>query len=133
MPGLYDVNCPTCGVNEVIALLADVRKSGGVLRCGVCGTPSPQHFGPRHGQHIRIDAGGEDSNDPARVADGTSKFNVGLKGIDTVVGERADGKPRLAYRPRTNAELGSNRGVREEAARQGLTPAEGGRYRSVGR
>lgn len=133
MARLYDANCADCGVNEILASVQDVRANGGRVPCGDCGALVEQYIGPRHGQYIRIDAGGEDSTDPKRVADGTAGFNMGLKGVDTVVGQRPDGKPRLAYRPFSNAELGSNRAIREEAKRQGLTPADGGRFRTVGR
>jgi hypothetical protein len=80
---------------------------------------------------VRIDAGGEDSPIPERVADGTAHFNAGLPGIDKDVGTRPDGKRALEYRPITNHELGSNRNIKEYAKRHGLEPLDGGRYRSL--
>jgi hypothetical protein len=80
---------------------------------------------------VRIDAAGEDARIPERVADGTAKFNVGLPGIDTIVGRRPDGKPKLDYRPITNHEVGSNRNARELAKRSNLEMIGAGSYRSV--
>lgn len=132
---LFDANCPACGVNEVIAMPSEIVD--GRVRCGFCKEMVPQLFGPRHAQYVRIDAGGEPIADDKRRRDGTADFNLGLYGVDKVVGERklrnGKTKPKLEYRPRTHAELGNNRGVREEAKRQGLTPIETGRYRTVGR
>ncbi|MGH7714389.1 MAG: hypothetical protein ACREML_00185 [Vulcanimicrobiaceae bacterium] len=132
---LYDAACETCGVNEVVAVPSEIVD--GRVRCGVCKRMVPQKFSDRYGQYVRVDAGGETIQDAKRVREGTADFNLGLYGTDTVVGERklpnGGTKPKLAYRPRTHAELGNNRGVREEAKRQGLTPVESaGRYRTVG-
>jgi hypothetical protein len=85
------------------------------------------------GMLFLIDAGGEDSPHPSRIADGSAKFNMGLPPVETVVGVKPDGKPKLATRPITNHELGSNRGVREYAKRNGLIPTSEGRFRGIGR
>jgi hypothetical protein len=85
----------------------------------------------------RIDAAGEDSRDPRRIADGTAHLNLGLPGVDTVVGTRRswdpklDGKPATEYRPITNQEVASNRNRRELAKRSGLDPIERGVYRGL--
>lgn len=126
---LYDVACPDCGVNEVLAMPEEARALA--LRCGDCGQPAPQHFSPAHLPGVRIDAASEDVPIPGRIADGSAGYNAGLPGVNTQIGIRPDGKPRLAYRPITNAELGSNRGVREYAKRHGLEPADGGRYKTI--
>lgn len=127
----YDVRCDDCGVNEIIATPSEARA--GELRCGYCRKPSPQVFSPANAPHARIDAGGEDAAMSKRVQDGTAQFNMGLPGVETRVGTRADGKAKTEYRPITNRELGSNAGVREYAKRHGLTPIEGGRYRTTPR
>jgi len=128
---LYDANCPTCGVNEILAVPSEVHD--GLVQCGLCRAWVPQLIGPSHGQYVRIDAGGEPIETSQRRRDGTAEYNLGLYGVDTVVGTRPDGKPKLAYRPITHHELKNNRGVREAAKRQGLTPVEHGRYRTIGR
>jgi hypothetical protein len=80
---------------------------------------------------VRIDCAGEAASIPQRVADGTAEFNMGLPGVETVVGTRADGKPKLAYRPLTHNEVGSNQNAREIAKRKGLEMAGDGAYRTV--
>lgn len=82
---------------------------------------------------MRMEAAGDDAAAPGRIADGTAKFNMGLPGVETVVGTREDGKPKLAYRPITHNEVGSNRNAREIAKRNGLEPMTSGTFRSVGR
>lgn len=67
-----------------------------------------------------IDVGPQDSTEPSRVRDGTAAFNVGLPGVETVIGRRPDGKPRLSYRPIANNELGTTRNRNEYAKRHGL-------------
>lgn len=126
----YDTNCESCGVLETTATVKEAAD--GALRCASCGNFAPQHFGPANIPQMRVESAGEDSRDPARVADGTEKFNLGLRGVDTPIGKRPDGRPRLAYRPLTNHEAGSNRKIREIAKRQGLTPAYNGAYRPIG-
>jgi len=66
---------------------------------------------------VLIDAGGEDTPHPARIADGTSHINLGL--------------PPKDGRPVTHRELSNNRGVREYAKRHGLEPMTRGRYRGL--
>lgn len=86
--------------------------------CFDCTQKQRQGGGPL----VLIDAGGEDSPHPARIADGSAGWNAGLPPIDN-----GDG----TYRPVTNHELGSNRGVREYAKRHGLVPMTAGRYRGL--
>lgn len=81
--------------------------------------------------NVRIDAAGDDSTNAQRVADGSARFNTGLRGIETVVGTRRDGKPAIEYRPISNAEVSSNRNRRELAKRQGLGTYESGVYRGL--
>jgi hypothetical protein len=68
-----------------------------------------------------VDAGGEDSPHPDRIADGSHVFNAGLPPIKTDDG----------WRPISNAELANNHGVREYAKRSGLQPLSRGRYRAL--
>jgi hypothetical protein len=89
---------------------------------------------PFLGVSCSIEVGAEDSRDQRRIADGSAGFNAGLPGVETVVGTRPDGKPRLEYRPVTNAEVGTGRSLREYAKRCGLEPVSKGRVkRAVGR
>lgn len=87
---------------------------------------------PFLGIGMRLEVGCEDSSDPGRVADGTSAFNMGLPGVETVVGTRADGKPKTAYRPVSNNELATARARREYAKSRGLEPLAQKTYRTVG-
>lgn len=125
----YDVSCPRHGVHEIRRAMdaADFCPVDG------CDEPVAQHFSPAYFLGGRIDAGGEDVREGERVQDGSSGWNLGVPGVETVVGTRPDGKPKTEYRPMTNHELGSNRGVREYAKRHNLTPVDAGRYRTVGR
>lgn len=127
----YDVECLDCGINEVIA--EPSRAMAEQLHCGLCGLAAPQSFSPAYFFGARIDAGGEDAGTPQRINEGTSHLNLGLPGVETVVGKRGDGKNKTTYRPVTNAELGSNAGVREYAKRHGLVPQDGGRFRTTPR
>lgn len=124
----YDVACGRCGPSEVFAHSRDVP---GALRCGHCGERAPQVFSPESLPQTRMVVGGEDVTTAARVAEGTSHINIGLPPVETIVGRRSDGKPRLATRPVTHNELGSARGTREYAKRHGLIP-QGDTYRAVG-
>jgi len=126
----YDTSCPACGVLETLATVEDAGL--GMLRCPGCGDFAAQHFGPSNAVQMRVDSSGEDSRDPRRVADGSASWNIGLPGVDAVVGTRPDGKPKLAYRPLSNHEVSSNRKRREIAARHGLTPTEKAAYRPIG-
>lgn len=126
----YDTNCPACGVLETLATVEDAGL--GMLRCPGCGDFAAQHFGPSNAVQMRVDSAGEDSKDPRRIADGSASWNAGLPGVETVIGQRRDGKPKLAYRPLSNSEVSSNRKRREIAARHGLTPTEKAAYRPIG-
>ena len=139
---IYPVECPAHGRHEVfrpISLRHTVRCEAAPPRNEVkpergrrrCVSEVQRVFDRAYLPGVRIDAGGEDARLPERVADGSAKFNVGLPGIDTVVGQRPDGKPRLAYRPITNHEVGSNKNAREIAKRNGLEMIGSGSYRSV--
>jgi hypothetical protein len=126
----YDVSCARCGVDEVFAPMSAALER--TLQCASCGGDAQQVFSAESLPGARIDAGGEDAPLETRRRDGTAIFNMGLPGVETVVGTRADGKPKLAYRPLTNHEVGSNRNARELAKRSNLVAhEEHGRYRSV--
>jgi hypothetical protein len=139
---LYDVRCPEHGLHEVFRrfhepfsceaapFINERHPEKGRRRCwwpveqviSACGLPG-----------IRIDCASEDATSDARRADGTAHINIGLPGVETVIGTREDGKPKLAYRPLTHHEVGSNANAREIAKRNGLEMIGEGAYRSVGR
>lgn len=135
---LYDIACPEHGVHEVYRRFHEpfscegaplrnaARPERGRRRCYL---PVQQIITP---PLIRIECSGESASDPRRIADGTAEFNMGLPGVETVVGTRADGKPKLAYRPITHHEVGSNKNAREIAKRNGLEPMTSGSYRTAG-
>lgn len=115
-------------VCEAAPLKNPVRPERGRRRCFM---PVEQVMVSTALPGVRIDAAGESSTDPRRLADGSAHFNIGLPGVDTVVGTRPDGKPQLAYRPRTHHEVGSNANAREIAKRHGLEMMGSGAYRTV--
>lgn len=97
--------CPRCGREH---LLKEAET------CPYCSGPNPFGSGPIA---MLVDAGGEDNPHPARIADGSHRFNLGL--------------PPIGDRPVSNAELHNNAGVREYAKRHGLEPMSRGRYRGL--
>jgi hypothetical protein len=103
---------PCIGCGRVHLLKVDER-------CPWCAPPNPFGTGPLA---MLVDAGGEDSPHPERQRDGTAIYNVGLPPIDL---------PDGTCRPISNAELGSNRGVREYAKRTEMEPMNSGRWRGV--
>jgi hypothetical protein len=127
----YDVDCPAHGVQEVFSV-PSIAISG-YVPCGIC-AGAARVVPVVNSGGVRIDAAGDDltaRNAPQRVADGSAKYNIGLKGVEVSLGRDASGKERRSYRPITNAEVGSNARAAELAKRQGLTPIDGARYRSV--
>jgi hypothetical protein len=115
-------SCPGCG-RESLLPIASLDE-----RCFRCWRKANPFEGVAA---ARIDSAGEDSTNPDRVRDGSSTWNAGLYGVDTVVGTRPNGKPMTEYRPLTNNEVGSNRRRRELAKRQGLEPMERSVYRTL--
>lgn len=101
--------CPRCGREHLL-------KPGET--CPFCAGPNPFGGGPLA---MLVDAGGEDSPHPDRIADGSHRFNLGLPPVETDRGAR----------PVTNRELGNNAGVREYAKRHNLEPQSRGRYRGL--
>ena len=81
---------------------------------------------------MSVEAEGEDATDPRRVRDGTARFNIGLRGVDSVVGRNPDGTAKLAYRPIAHNELPTARARREYAKRTGCTPHQDSIKRAVG-
>jgi hypothetical protein len=74
---------------------------------------------------MSVDATGEDSVHPARVADGTHIFNVGLRGEAVPTGERDPyGQMKVKTRPVAHNEVASFRRLKDMAKRQNLTPLE---------
>ncbi len=92
-------------------------------RCPHCGGNGPEYlFG------IRIDDAeniGRERTDPR-----TAGVNLGLPGRSVVVGRKADGSAKMGYEPARSAEYNNNRKIRDHALANGLTPIDGGRYRS---
>lgn len=113
--------CPQCGAEHLL----DTAEQG--APCFACWRAA----NPVSLPNVRIDAAGDDSSDPSRVADGTAKFNSGLRGVEIDTGRRKNGKAALDYRPITNHEVGSNANRRELAKRQGLGVYEPGIYRGL--
>jgi hypothetical protein len=106
------------------------------LACPVsrCRRAVTRHFDADTLPGARVDAVAEDVPIESRLRDGSAKWNAGLPGIETVVGTNPNGTPKKAYRPISNAEVGSNRNCREIAKRSGVTPVDtSGRYRSLPR
>lgn len=136
----YDLRCDSHGLHEVFARMGDplecqaappvnpYHPEKGRRRCFA---PVEQVISPSALPGVRIDCAGDSSRDERRIADGTADFNMGLPGVDTVVGTRPDGKPKLAYRPLTHHEVGSNANAREIAKRKGLEMVGDGAYRTV--
>jgi hypothetical protein len=136
----YDVRCPEHGLHEIFRKFTEpfsceageyvnpCHPEKGRRRCY---WPVEQVISAFHMPGVRIDCAGENAADERRIADGTAGFNIGLRGMDTVVGTRPDGKPMLEYRPLTHHEVGSNRNARELAKRQGLEMLGEGAYRTV--
>jgi len=122
--------CVACGT-DTLAALADTAP-----QCFRCYRAAHPFEGV---PNARIDAAGDDSRDPRRIADGTAHLNIGMAPIETVVGTRVSGdpalhgRPALATRPMTNHEISSNVKRRDLAARAGLTPMERGVYRPLPR
>lgn len=118
IPSMYGERvCGDCGVVHVDSLAADVS------RCFDCG----QLRNPYAAKAIRmsVDATGEDSTNPQRIADGTAGFNMALPPVTTKTGERdAFGQMKVSARPRTMNEVGSSRKLREVAKRANLTVLE---------
>ena len=116
----------------------DAPISDEKFACVKCGAPDSRCYYNRNdpcfncskqtvGLVVLIDAGGEDSPHPARIADGTAHINLGLPPVAT----GRDSEGRYTCRPVTNQELGSNYGVREYAKRHGVEPMTRGRYRGL--
>lgn len=125
---LVDRNCVTCG-----RWTADTASNPAPL-CSGCQCERNRRPAPFYAS---VDATGEDSTDPRRVADGTSIFNMGLPAVAVEYGRRnAYGQRTVKQsRPVANNEIPSARRLAETAKRANLTPqdtqkrAVGGRTR----
>lgn len=106
-----------------------------LLACPIdgCSEPVHRHFSADSVPFGSIDAMGDDVTTDNRRADGSAGWNLGLPGVTTVVGTKANGKPKTAYRPLTNREVGSNRNAQEIAKRNNLTALDDGRRRPTPR
>jgi hypothetical protein len=127
----YDCDCSVHGLHETVSV-PSIAISGSVpcAHCGVAARVVPVI----NINGVRIDCAGDAltaRDSPQRVVDGSAAFNMGLAGVTTSLGRDASGKERLAYRAISHREVGSNARARELAKAQGLTPIDGGRYRSL--
>lgn len=118
IPSMYGERvCGDCGVVHVDSLAADVS------RCFDCG----QLRNPYAAKAIRmsVDATGEDSDNPQRIAEGTAGDNLALPPVMEPTGVRdAYGQMKMKARPVTHNEVGGARGLREAAKRANLTVLE---------
>lgn len=109
--------------------------------CSLCARPvldyrqaeSPHCFtcsnsrNPYAAKNIRmsIEAEPQPSTSPARIADGTAEYNLGLPGVPgEVIGKDAYGNTKRKVRPVHINEVASARKRRELAKRANLTPLE---------
>lgn len=127
---LYDVRCPDHGITEIQRLISEVRTLGAAaFACGVCNGPAVQHFGPEHAHHARIDDA--ENIGMERTDERTHGVNLGLPGRAVSLGKDEQGRERYGYEPIRSSDLSSNAAIRDYAKSQGLTPADGGRYRTT--
>ena len=124
VPSYREAKCAGCGK-------ATMARENEQPRCIAC--TNFRIDGPFSGISFRLEVGSEDSRDPRRVQDRTAGLNLGLPPVETVVGTRRDGKPKIATRPVTNNEVATGRARQEYAQRHGLTAVEKKTYRSIGR
>ena len=74
---------------------------------------------------MSVDAVGEASSNPTRLADGTADFNVALPDVrGEVIGRDAYGQIKRRQRPVHNNEVPSIRSLKEAGRRAGLTLQE---------
>jgi hypothetical protein len=74
---------------------------------------------------LSVEDAAYNSTDPARIADGSAEYNMGLPGVPgEVIGTDVYGMTRRKMRPVHNNEITSGRKLREMAKRAGLTPLE---------
>lgn len=115
-PGFVERLCGDCG-NATMGYADELHP-----RCFPCGN-SHNPFAQK-AIRMSVDATGEDSTNPQRIKDGTAGFNIGMRGVDTVIGKNPDGTNKLSYRPLANNEISSARALKEQAKRAGLTPQD---------
>lgn len=109
--------CSDCGEIHFGSLQAQSSRCFG---CGQAANP----FAAK-GIRFSVDATGEDSAHPSRIADGTAHYNLALPPVMEPTGVRdAYGQMKMKSRPRAHNEVGTARGLREEAKRAGLTPTQ---------
>jgi hypothetical protein len=124
-------------------VVADVSTAAGFIErvCGPCGAitrdyedaPNPKCFDCAHAANpyaakavqMSVDATGEDSTDPRRVADKTAEFNVALPPVEgAIIGKDAYGQTRRKLRPVAHNEVTSARRLKERAKEANLTPLD---------
>lgn len=78
------------------------------------------------GIQMSVDASGEDSTHPARIADGSHIYNFGLPATDVEYGTKNAYGQRTVKRSRpvANNEIASARRLKELAKRNNMTPLE---------
>jgi hypothetical protein len=107
--------CSQCGERH-LALKADAAP--------LCFDCSPNPYKEK-GIRMSVDAAGDDSTVPARIAEGTQGFNMALPPVEgEIIGKDAYGQTRRKLRPVAHNEIASNRQLKEKAKRAGLTQPE---------
>lgn len=121
----YDCRCPEHGVQEVLRPI----RSSEPWRCPTCGAPAPQCFSPQSLPTARVED--YENVGAERGADRPGEF-IGLPDVKTSLGKDDRGRERFAFRPTTVGDVPNRRAFIEAAKRAGLSPGDGGRFRSVG-
>jgi hypothetical protein len=104
-------------------------ESPWVCPLGGCGLPAPRTFLPNALPGCRV----EDSENIGleRGADRPGEI-LGLPEIKTSLGRDGAGRERFAFRPANVGDVPNRAAFLEAAKRAGLSPGDGGRYRTVG-
>lgn len=79
--------------------------------------------------HIRVD---DWENVGTERNDATKGHIISLNNVAVSLGKDKRGRERFGHRPATVADFPTRRAFLDEAKRQGLSPGDGNRYRTVG-
>lgn len=116
-------SCPQCSRRHLL-------KEGEL--CPWCQSPT-DFLQKARSVRASVDAAGEDSTNPPRIADGTAGHNIALPGVaGEAIGKDAYGGIKREWRPVLNSEIASTRQLREMGKRAGLRLLEAPK-RAVGR
>ena len=126
---LYDARCSVHGDFEAVAPIAEVFARGGAaLACPETACDARVEIVITSVQRARID---DSENVGSERKDSTKGVILGLPGRETIVGQRANGKAAIEYRPMHASEMPTRRAQVDYAKRHGLSPADSGRYRTT--